>query len=44
VIGSFACKGLDTFGIMKLIGGVAKGRPNEKDLQEARIFAKGLLK
>jgi hypothetical protein len=29
---------------MKLIGGVAKGRPNEKDLQEVRIFAKGLLK
>jgi flavodoxin len=44
VVGSFACKGLDTFGVMKLIGGVGKGRPNENDLQEARTFAKGLLK
>ena len=29
VIGSFACKGWDTYGAMKLFGGVAKGRPNE---------------
>jgi flavodoxin len=44
VVGSFACKGLDNFGAMKLIGGVAKGRPNDEDLKEARGFAKTLTK
>jgi flavodoxin len=42
VVGNFACKGLDTYGAMKLFGGVAKGRPNEADLEEARNFAKTL--
>jgi flavodoxin len=42
VIGNFACKGLDTYGAMKLFGGVAKGRPNDEDLEEARAFAKTL--
>ena len=42
VIGSFACKGYDTFGPLKLFGGIAKGRPNEEDLQKARTFAENL--
>jgi len=42
VIGSFACKGFDTYGVNKLYGGAAKGRPNDNDLQEARVFAKNL--
>ncbi len=42
VIGNFACKGLDTAGINKLYGGAAKGRPNEEDLQAARVFARNL--
>jgi hypothetical protein len=29
---------------MKLIGGIAKGRPNEQDLREAQEFAKSLEK
>lgn len=36
VIGSFACKGFDTFGPFKLIGGIAKGRPNDEDIQKAK--------
>lgn len=44
VIGSFACKAWDTYGAMKLVGGVAKGRPNDDDLRDARDFAKSLLK
>ena len=39
VIGSFACKGLDDYGIKKLFGGIAQGRPNADDLQSAREFA-----
>jgi flavodoxin len=42
VVGSFACKGLDTYGIDKLKRGMAKGRPNDDDLREARAFVKNL--
>jgi flavodoxin len=38
----FSCKGWDTFGLMKLIGGINKGRPDAEDLEEARVFARGL--
>lgn len=44
VIGSFACKGFDTFGPFKLLGGIAKGRPNDKDISKAKKFAEDLLK
>ena len=39
VIGSFACKGYDTFGPFKLIGGISKARPNNSDIQKAKEFA-----
>jgi len=42
VVGNFACKGLDNYGAMKLFGGVAKGRPNDEDLEDARAFARTL--
>lgn len=42
VIGEFSCRGYDTFGPFKLVGGVAKGHPNEKDLADAVKFYKGL--
>ena len=38
VVGQFGCKGYDTFGPFKLVGGIAKGRPNEEDLKNARRF------
>jgi flavodoxin len=41
-IGRFACKGYDTFGPFKLVGGIAKGHPNEEDLTKAVEFFKGL--
>jgi flavodoxin len=44
IVGSFACKGFDTFGPFKLIGGLGKGRPNAEDIQNAKDFAKGLEK
>ncbi|HHX79933.1 MAG TPA: flavodoxin [Acholeplasmataceae bacterium] len=31
LLGTYGCRGFDTFGPLKLIGGIAKGRPNEKD-------------
>ncbi|MBD5552509.1 MAG: flavodoxin [Lachnospiraceae bacterium] len=41
-IGRFSCKGYDTFGPFKLIGGIAKGHPDHKDLNSAVEFFKGL--
>lgn len=38
VLGEFGCTGYDTFGPFKLIGGLAKGHPDGKDLDNARRF------
>lgn len=43
VVASFSCKGFDTFGPLKLIGGISKGRPNEEDIANAQEFAKSLI-
>jgi len=43
VVGDFVCKGWNTYGSFKLIGGINKGRPNEQDLAHAREFAKRLM-
>ena len=42
IVDEFSCKGWDTFGPLKLFGGINKGRPNEEDLAGARLFAQGL--
>ena len=33
VIGKFGCKGYDTFGPFKLVGGIAKGHPDDEDIK-----------
>ena len=43
LVGRFSCKGFDTFGPFKLIGGVAKGHPDDRDLAAAVEFYKNLL-
>ncbi|MFG6351533.1 MAG: flavodoxin [Oscillospiraceae bacterium] len=42
VAGEFCCKGFNTFGPFKLVGGTGKGRPNEADLENARRFFHGI--
>ncbi len=42
VVGEFNCLGWDTFGPLKLFGGINKGRPNEADFHKAEKFAKKL--
>lgn len=42
IIGNFSCKGYDTNGIFKLIGGIAKNRPNENDIKVAINFVDSL--
>jgi flavodoxin len=44
VVGGWHCRGFDTFGPFKLIGGLAKGRPNEADLLGAVAYVEKLLK
>lgn len=38
-LGTFHCRGFDTFGPFGKIGGIAKGHPNAADLQRAVDFA-----
>lgn len=38
VLGTFGSKGCDTFSPFKLVGGIAKGRSNEADLEQAHSF------
>jgi hypothetical protein len=40
----FSCRGFDTFGVFRFIGGISKGRPNGRDLEQARNFVQDLLK
>jgi flavodoxin len=37
------CRGFDTFGPFKLVGGIAKGRPDERDAEDAVRYMKTLL-
>ena len=42
ILGEYGCRGFDTFGPFKLIGGIAKGHPNSGELEKARIFCQSL--
>lgn len=43
-VGEYGCNGYDTFGPFKLIGGIAKGHPDENDIKGAVEFYKGIAK
>ena len=42
VLGAYGCPGFDTFGPFKLIGGIAKGHPNQEDLEGTVRFYAGM--
>ena len=42
IVDEFSCKAWDSWGPLKLIGGINKGRPDEQDLAAAREFARRL--
>ncbi len=44
VMGAYGCKGFDTFGPFKFVGGIAKGRPGEDDIVGAVQFFKKMTK
>ncbi len=43
VVGEFACRGWDTYSLLRLIGGINKGRPDGEDLERAAAFARTLV-
>jgi len=43
LLGTYGCRGFDTFGLLKLIGGIAKGHPNEKDVKGAVEFFRRIV-
>ena len=44
ILGEYGCRGFDTFGPFKFIGGAAKGHPNADELQKAAEFIRNLDK
>jgi flavodoxin len=42
ISGDYECQGFDTWGPFKLIGGMAKGHPDDNDLAAAKKFAESL--
>lgn len=40
VVGTFACRGFDTWLPLRLVGGIAKGHPDALDLSHAHDFAR----
>jgi flavodoxin len=43
IIGEFHCKGFTDYSVFKRVfGGIHKGRPNQKDLEKAKAFARKL--
>jgi len=42
IVGEFACRGYNTNSVLKHMGGMNRGRPNEDDLQAAADFAHAL--
>ena len=42
VVGKYQCKGFDTYGPFKLVGGIQKGHPTEEEISKAVEFYRGL--
>ena len=44
IVGEYGCRGFDTYGPLSRIGGIAKGRPNDRDIARAVRFFEELGK
>ncbi len=42
-LGTYGCKGLDTYGLFKYIGGISKKHPNQEDIQGAVSFFEKII-
>ncbi len=43
IMGEYGCKGFNTYGPLRLIGGINKTHPDENDINEALLFLKWIL-
>ncbi len=43
LLGIYGCRGFDTFGPFRLVGGIAKGHPDERDVNGAVEFFKNIV-
>jgi flavodoxin len=43
VVGEWNCRAYDSFGPLKLLGGINKGKPDEGDVEAAKKFTEGLM-
>lgn len=43
-LGTYNCRGFDTFGPFKLVGGLQKGHPTADEITSAVEFVKGIIK
>lgn len=43
IIGEFACKAFDTWLPLKVVGGINKGKPDGKDVESAKVFARSMV-
>lgn len=44
ILGEYGCRGYNTYGPWKLIGGMNKGHPNGEEIQDAFFFYKSVYK
>ena len=44
ILGEYGCYGFNTFGPFKLIGGIAKGHPDQAELTGAVEFFEGIMR
>jgi flavodoxin len=43
LLGTYGCRGFDTFGPLKLVGGIAKGHPDDNDVKGAIEFFRKII-
>lgn len=43
ILGEYGCRGFDTFGPFRLIGGIAKGHPDKEELDGAAEFYRQII-
>ena len=43
ILGEFTCRGYSTHGPLKALGGINRGKPDERDLERVRRFAEEIL-
>lgn len=43
ILGEYGCLGFDTFGPLKMIGGIAKGHPTDSEIKEAVAFFTSII-